>query len=327
MHDGQICTNRQIRLQAMPLPTAQLRESECSPNRTFLQSGSASNLSVDTAQVFTIHTLVEMSQCSICLSTFKDPVCLPCGHLYCKECLSEHVNVPANQEMTSTCPDCRATFNITIPDLTYLPKKYHPFISHAVRRVYIDVSPQSSLQKRLKKAEKRLEMKTKGEEALLQRCEALSAALSAHRNGEAEAHEKLQELGEKLEEAEDAEEEHLDTINRLNAQIALMKMENSRLTKRSNELTSHLIKEEARMNLLQQQLTSTIEDDANDRSEIDVPEYNAPSRSSMQNKIERITRPLPRRSTAQRRVREESDSPPPTFSHTKRLRLAYEGVP
>ncbi|KAF4610618.1 hypothetical protein D9613_007142 [Agrocybe pediades] len=144
-----------------------------------------------------------VSPCSICLSPFKDPVCLPCGHLYCKKCLTEHVNIPSNRGMTSNCPDCRSTFNITIPDLTYLPEKYHPFISHAVRRVYIDMESDSALQRKLKQAEAKLLSKAKSEEALLKKCESLAAAVSAHRAGEAEAQERIYELEEKIEDLED----------------------------------------------------------------------------------------------------------------------------
>ncbi|KAH9479197.1 E3 ubiquitin-protein ligase TRIM38 [Psilocybe cubensis] len=80
-------------------------------------------------------------QCSICLFAFREPVSLPCGHIYCKICLTDHVNVPTNKGMTSTCPECRKPFHLTVPDVTYLPEKYRPFIAHAIRRVYIDTAP------------------------------------------------------------------------------------------------------------------------------------------------------------------------------------------
>ncbi|XP_033982807.1 E3 ubiquitin-protein ligase TRIM21-like [Trematomus bernacchii] len=50
--------------------------------------------------------------CSICLDVFTDPVSTPCGHNFCKACISEHWdrNVP------SQCPNCQKVFNIK-PDL------------------------------------------------------------------------------------------------------------------------------------------------------------------------------------------------------------------
>ncbi|XP_033982059.1 E3 ubiquitin-protein ligase TRIM21-like [Trematomus bernacchii] len=46
--------------------------------------------------------------CSICLDVFTDPVAIPCGHNFCKACISEHWdrNVP------SQCPNCEKVFNI-----------------------------------------------------------------------------------------------------------------------------------------------------------------------------------------------------------------------
>ncbi|KAI4800751.1 hypothetical protein KUCAC02_007126 [Chaenocephalus aceratus] len=46
--------------------------------------------------------------CSICMDVFTDPVTIPCGHNFCKACISEHWdrNVP------SQCPNCKEVFNI-----------------------------------------------------------------------------------------------------------------------------------------------------------------------------------------------------------------------
>ncbi|XP_028440126.1 E3 ubiquitin-protein ligase TRIM39-like [Perca flavescens] len=50
--------------------------------------------------------------CSICLDVFTDPVTIPCGHNFCKTCITEHweLNVP-NQ-----CPNCKEVCN-TGPEL------------------------------------------------------------------------------------------------------------------------------------------------------------------------------------------------------------------
>ncbi|XP_034064312.1 probable E3 ubiquitin-protein ligase TRIML1 [Gymnodraco acuticeps] len=50
--------------------------------------------------------------CSICLDVFTDPVTIPCGHNFCKACISEHWdrNVP------SQCPNCNKLF-FPIPEL------------------------------------------------------------------------------------------------------------------------------------------------------------------------------------------------------------------
>ncbi|KAM8751527.1 zinc finger protein RFP-like [Acanthopagrus schlegelii] len=50
--------------------------------------------------------------CSICLDVFTDPVTTPCGHNFCKTCITQHwdKNVPCQ------CPNCKKTFN-TRPEL------------------------------------------------------------------------------------------------------------------------------------------------------------------------------------------------------------------
>uniref|UniRef100_A0A3B4X8J9 RING-type domain-containing protein n=1 Tax=Seriola lalandi dorsalis TaxID=1841481 RepID=A0A3B4X8J9_SERLL len=44
--------------------------------------------------------------CSICLDVFTDPVSTPCGHNFCKNCITTHWdnNVPCQ------CPMCKKVF-------------------------------------------------------------------------------------------------------------------------------------------------------------------------------------------------------------------------
>ncbi|XP_075945801.1 E3 ubiquitin-protein ligase TRIM21-like [Anarhichas minor] len=46
--------------------------------------------------------------CSICLVVFTDPVAIPCGHNFCKTCITEHWNV----NVQTQCPNCKEVFNI-----------------------------------------------------------------------------------------------------------------------------------------------------------------------------------------------------------------------
>ncbi|KAI3371348.1 hypothetical protein L3Q82_023559 [Scortum barcoo] len=50
--------------------------------------------------------------CSICLDVFTDPVSTPCGHNFCKTCITEHwtINVQCH------CPNCKEVF-YTRPEL------------------------------------------------------------------------------------------------------------------------------------------------------------------------------------------------------------------
>ncbi|XP_075945768.1 E3 ubiquitin-protein ligase TRIM21-like [Anarhichas minor] len=50
--------------------------------------------------------------CSICLDVFTDPVLIPCGHNFCKTCITQHWNV----NVQTQCPNCKEVFN-TRPEL------------------------------------------------------------------------------------------------------------------------------------------------------------------------------------------------------------------
>lgn len=46
-------------------------------------------------------------RCPVCWNDFRDPVCLPCEHLYCRSCIMEHMTKnPAD----TRCPECRRHF-------------------------------------------------------------------------------------------------------------------------------------------------------------------------------------------------------------------------
>ncbi|KAM6926622.1 E3 ubiquitin/ISG15 ligase TRIM25-like [Lycodopsis pacificus] len=50
--------------------------------------------------------------CSICLDVFTDPVTTPCGHNFCKTCITQHWNV----NVQTQCPNCKKLF-YTRPEL------------------------------------------------------------------------------------------------------------------------------------------------------------------------------------------------------------------
>ncbi|NWV85498.1 TRI65 protein, partial [Dasyornis broadbenti] len=58
--------------------------------------------------------LEEKLVCSICLELFRVPVTLPCGHNFCKRCISDHWDkqkqAPAGTDASYTCPECRRGF-------------------------------------------------------------------------------------------------------------------------------------------------------------------------------------------------------------------------
>uniref|UniRef100_A0A671VTL5 Bloodthirsty-related gene family, member 2 n=1 Tax=Sparus aurata TaxID=8175 RepID=A0A671VTL5_SPAAU len=64
--------------------------------------------------------------CSICLDVFTDPVTTPCGHNFCKTCITKHWD----KNDKCQCPDCKEFFNTRPePHLTMSDLKRHQLIN------------------------------------------------------------------------------------------------------------------------------------------------------------------------------------------------------
>ncbi|PPQ68070.1 hypothetical protein CVT26_007354 [Gymnopilus dilepis] len=254
-----------------------------------------------------------VTQCSICLSSkFKEPVCTPCGHVYCQQCLIDHANVPSNQGMTSTCPECRTEFSLVVPELRYLPPKYHPFIQPAIRRIYADMSPDAGLRQKVKQLEKSLLVKTKTEDMLMKKCEGLAAALDVHRRGERDAVAEAQELEEKIAELEYERDEAVTSLNEkyydLEEENQALKRDNGNWATKFEALHQRLKESEARQRSLERALAVQKSKQRNTEllHELTVAAHEVAMIGPQAPVFERPMKPMPRRRLL--RTRDEDTS-------------------
>ncbi|KAJ3717869.1 hypothetical protein C8R42DRAFT_630158 [Lentinula raphanica] len=140
-------------------------------------------------------------QCSICLSDWKDPVCIPCGHLYCSPCLLDYIASSSEDGYTTICPTCRAVFPIVSPELTCLPKHVHRYITPSIRRVYLDNTAVQSLQQKLATSQNQVKNLQKESERLMLFCEKYQNAAEVHADGEAKARLEIERLTRLLRES------------------------------------------------------------------------------------------------------------------------------
>ncbi|KAM6941625.1 uncharacterized protein PEZ65_003627 [Lycodopsis pacificus] len=82
------------------------RNIQLNPAASSQQQSLRQTLSVDMSAASCLLT-EDQFLCSICLDVFTDPVTTPCGHNFCKACITQHWNV----NVQTQCPNCKEVFN------------------------------------------------------------------------------------------------------------------------------------------------------------------------------------------------------------------------
>ncbi|KAF8972748.1 hypothetical protein BDZ97DRAFT_1649581 [Flammula alnicola] len=80
-----------------------------------------------------------MACCRICIDDMKKPISLPCGHMFCSDCIVKTVQAVKPYRHLHPCPICRSVYNIAPINLNVVPPNLRPFITPSIRRVYLDI--------------------------------------------------------------------------------------------------------------------------------------------------------------------------------------------
>jgi len=67
--------------------------------------------------------ICDITSCSICLETFKEPKVLPCIHTFCLECLDKYCE-EKDPGKGATCPLCRKVFSLSCGGVKNLPNNF-----------------------------------------------------------------------------------------------------------------------------------------------------------------------------------------------------------
>ncbi|KAF9530318.1 hypothetical protein CPB83DRAFT_810589 [Crepidotus variabilis] len=206
-----------------------------------------------------------MSHCSICISSCTDPVSLPCGHIYCRQCIASYATTHRTA-LTAKCPKCREPFHLSAlfgrlsiqtgclkalsftvtPDLSHIATKFHPFVTPPVRRVYIDNAEQTRLEQKSQELEQRIAFYSNSDKSLTERYEALAAVVDGHRQGERDANNRIMELEQVIQGLEDGQAEqvkqHTEETKEYRKQVAQLTTSNITLSRSNGDLRSKFSK-------------------------------------------------------------------------------------
>jgi len=82
-----------------------------------------------------------MVACGICIDQAKNPVSLPCGHIFCANCIVKSIRAVQYFTNFHPCPLCRSIYNIAPVNLRMVPPNLRAFVTPSIRRLYMDSDP------------------------------------------------------------------------------------------------------------------------------------------------------------------------------------------
>lgn len=83
-----------------------------------------------------------MFPCNVCTNTLTSPVCLPCGHLFCNDCIIRVIRAIAPLTTLHYCPSCQAPYSTDTLDGATVPAHLRVHLLPSVRKLKIN-SPET----------------------------------------------------------------------------------------------------------------------------------------------------------------------------------------
>ncbi|KAJ7065968.1 hypothetical protein B0H15DRAFT_794437 [Mycena belliarum] len=81
-----------------------------------------------------------MPNCGICYERFTFPIALPCGHVFCKECVRRTVDSIKSCSLQHFCPTCRTPYSVVTIDPALVPPYLRQHIQPPIRPLFFDES-------------------------------------------------------------------------------------------------------------------------------------------------------------------------------------------
>ncbi|KAI0741808.1 hypothetical protein C8Q80DRAFT_1110072 [Daedaleopsis nitida] len=79
-----------------------------------------------------------MPTCIVCLNTLKDPAALPCGHVFCHDCIIRLIRSITPYTTNHFCPTCRQPYTISNVDPKLVPHHLRSYITPSVRKLCLE---------------------------------------------------------------------------------------------------------------------------------------------------------------------------------------------
>ncbi|CAK5263797.1 unnamed protein product [Mycena citricolor] len=89
-------------------------------------------------QAFVFHHPSSAMPCSICYDEYTAPVALPCGHIFCRECVRRTVDAIKLCSVEHFCPTCRTPYSVVGIDPALIPPYLRPHTLPSIRPVFFD---------------------------------------------------------------------------------------------------------------------------------------------------------------------------------------------